>query len=165
MLEIAFGTCDGTGAAINIILGWQPDMVKMWNTQHANEKSIEWFRLMQPFTSMDEGVKLDNSTITPVTANGITVYAGGDEITYDGVTNNRWEDAAGNSVEEVYVDGYFKKTADAAPLYRCYGDRVIPNLIDGAKIKTTEGFTIGTDGININDEQLCWMAIRSIENE
>ena len=165
MQEIVFGTCDGTGAAINVVLGFTPDYVKVWNVQGSIE-SLEWFKAMAPFTgTCDEGVLSKASTDSFLTSDGISAYAGGDEITYDGTTDNRWEDSAGNSAEEVYVDGHFKLTADAAPLYRCFGTRVVPNLIDGAKVKTTEGFTIGAQGdLNVNGEQLCWMAIRELEN-
>ena len=161
MLEIAFGTCDGTGAAINVCLGFIPSYVEVWNMDHANEKMLKWFKQMAINATMDEGISLDNSVTAPVTANGISAYAGGDIIVYDKTTHARWEIAAvgGATAEEVYVDGHYVQDSGGAA-YKCYGDRAEPNKNHGSKVKTAAGFVIGTNGINVDGEQLCWMAIR-----
>jgi hypothetical protein len=162
MINTIFGTCDGTGAAINVSLGFVPSFVKVWNTEHANEKSIEWFKQFALHAAMDEGIKLDNSVIAPITDNGIKAYNGGDIIVFDKTTHNPWEVAAvgGASAEEINIDGSYVRTAGGDAAYRCIGDKIEPNKNHGSQVKTTPGFTIGTDGINIDGEQLCWMAIR-----
>jgi hypothetical protein len=162
MINTIFGTCDGTGAAINVCLGFVPSFVKVWNMEHANEKSLEWFKAFVLMSAMDEGISLDNSVIAPVTANGIAPYAGGDVIAYDKTTHARWELLAvgGATAEETYVDGSYVRTAGGDAAYRCIGDKIEPNKNHGSQVKTTPGFIIGTNGINVDGEQLCWMAIR-----
>jgi len=169
LAEIVHGTCDGTGAAINVCLGFIPNFVKVWNMEDAGnlEPAIEWHRQMALITQMDEGIKLLGITEaamdrTVMAANGIAAYAGGDEIVYDGETDNQWENAAGTVKEEVYVDGHYQRTATGDAAYKCIGDSLVgDNPRDGAKVKTPPGFVIGADGdINVDGEQLCWMAIR-----
>jgi hypothetical protein len=167
-MEIVRGTCDGTGAAINVCLGFIPDYVKVWNMEGSIE-SIEWIREMEIITNIEEGVSSQNSTDAFVAdgGGGIDAYAGGDEIIYDDVTNDRWESItagvpSGTSKEEVYVDGHYKRTAVGDAPYRCYGDRVEPNKNHYAKVKTAKGFTIGNlANLNVDGEQLAWLAIRA----
>lgn len=168
--EIATGTCDGTGAAINVCLGFTPEYVKVWNVEDAGSKLpvLEWMRAMAVFSALDEGVKdtgLDDTDYdrTVMAADGIAAYDGGDELTYDGVTDSRWEDSSGNNAEEVYVDGHYKRDAAGDAAYKCIGDSQIGSSSprDGAKCTTPPGFTIGADAdINVNGEQLIWLAIR-----
>jgi len=168
MVDIVMGTFQGTGAAINVCLGFIPDKVELWNMEDAGnrEPKIEWVKEMAVIAQMDEGIKIHgisdtdfDRTVMP--ANGISAYAGGDEIIYDGVTSIRWEDAAGDSMEEVYVDGHYKRTDVGDAAYRCYGDRVDPNKTHGVKVKTAPGFTLGADSdLNADDEQICFIAYR-----
>lgn len=168
MVDIVMGTCDGTGAAINVCLGFIPDMVELWNMEDAGnrEPKITWVKEMAVIAQMDEGIKEHGISDTDfdrtvMAANGISAYSGGTEITYDGETDNQWESAAAASVEEVYVDGHYKRTSNADAAYRCYGDRACPTLVHGAKVKTTPGFTIGADSdLNADGEQICWIAYR-----
>jgi hypothetical protein len=165
---IVIGECDGTGAAINVCLGFIPRYVKVWNMEEAGDSVpaiIEWLKPMKLVAAIDEGFKQDANpaAIALVAANGISEYAGGDLIIYDGVTNNRWENSAGADVEEVYVDGHYIQSADTDPDYKCIGDSLAGTSSprDGQEFHTPPGFTIGTDGdINVNGEQICWMAIR-----
>jgi len=125
--------------------------------------AVEWFDQQRLITVVDEGIMhegADDSDRQFLTANGISRYNGGDEITYDGVTNNRWENAAGTDVEETYVDGYYQRTATTSAAYQCIGDALCPELRDGSKVRTPMGFTIGTNtDLNANGEQLVWIAI------
>src|SRR5574340_1061373 len=126
-------TCDGTGAAINVCLGFIPKYVKVWNLEDAGSKFpiVEWPNPnFLALSAADEGVKdqdegADNVARTLLAANGISVYAGGDEMIYDGLTNNRWEDSDGNSVEETYVDGWYERDASGDTAYKCYGDKAL----------------------------------------
>jgi len=170
--RIVMGTCDGTGAVINVCLGFIPKYVKVWNLEDAGSKwpSVEWINPdMIAVTAADEGVKDadDGSQVrrTLLAAAGISPYLGGDEIMYDGVTHSRWEDnALAGSVEEVYVDGWYERDAVGDTAYKCIGTKLLgrpPIAADhGIKFKTPAGFTIGTDAdLNADTEQLIWMAI------
>jgi len=39
--EVAYGTCDGTGAQIYVCLGLIPKRVKVWNVDSANFEVLE----------------------------------------------------------------------------------------------------------------------------
>lgn len=177
--SIVMGTCDGTGAAINVCLGFIPSRVEVWNVEDAGTlyPKIDWVRLFKYTSALDEGIKETGTTDSDravVAANGISEYAGGDEMVYD-LANSRWNNAAGSSVEEVYVDGSYAQLHASNPAYRCIGDSIAgkpayddANAVlggvgpyDGAKVKSIEGFTIGTDAdMNANGEQLVWVAYR-----
>jgi hypothetical protein len=172
--QIVFGTCDGTGAAINVCLGFIPSYVKVWNVEDAGtlHPQLEWLRDMSVITAFAQGVKLMGLSDTDMdrvllTTTGIAAYNGGDEIVYDGVTSKRWEAVsatfAGASKEEVYVNGHYRRTAVGDAAYECVGYAIAGTTSPrhGTKVKTTEGFTIGADtDINADGEQLLWMAIR-----
>lgn len=163
--EYAMGTCDGTGAAINVCLGWKPRRVEVRNIEDAGSLApvMTWQEGMELVAATDEGLLLKGLSDTDMdrvatAANGISLYSGGDSIHWDSVSA-RWEDAAGNDVSEKYVDGYFKKVSGGAS-YKCYGDVVDPHR-SGAYLKTAPGFTIGTDAdLNADGEQLIWIAFR-----
>ena len=168
--EVVVGTCDGTGAAINVCLGFIPRYVKVWNMEDAGNKEpvLEWNDQMAVVTQMAEGIVdigIDDTwdrTVQADTDGGIDAYAGGDEIVYDGETDNQWENGAGTVKEEVYVNGHYRKTASGDDDYQCIGDAVVGTPPpDGAKVKTTPGFTIGANtDLNVNGEQLSWVAMR-----
>jgi hypothetical protein len=169
MVDIVMGTCDGTGAAINVCLGFIPDKVELYNMEDAGNKEprIVWIKEMAVITQMDEGIKDvgiadDDFDRTVMAANGISAYAGGDKLVYDGTTDNRWElKADDTNAEEVYVDGHYKRTAAGDVAYKCYGERVCPNQNDGDEVDTAAGFTIGADSdLNADGEQICWVAYR-----
>lgn len=169
--EVVVGTCDGTGAAINVCLGFIPRYCKVWNMEDAGnlEPVLEWTDQMALITQMAEGIidvgisdaDFDRSVLAD-TDGGIDAYEGGDEIVYDGVTDNQWEDSGGTVKEEVYVDGHYRRTAATDAAYKCIGDSIIgDNPNDGDKVKTPPGFTIGANAnLNVNGEQICWVAFR-----
>lgn len=77
------GTVTGTGAAINVSLGWQPDYVKVMNIADAGnlDPIIEWTSDMPAAAGMKFLRIVDNATTANkshayVTSNGITAYAG-----------------------------------------------------------------------------------------
>ena len=168
--NIVIGTCDGTGAVINVCLGFIPRFVMIINMEDAGSKLpvAYWMDAFAVISALDEGFKetgLSDTDFdrTVLAASGIAAYAGGDEINYDGVTNNRWENAAAADVEEVYVNGHYRRTSGSAAAYQCIGDAIIGSAAprNGATVKTTPGFTIGADAdLNADGEQLAWMAIR-----
>lgn len=169
--RIVMGTCDGTGAAINVCLGFVPKYVKLWNLEDAGSKwpSCEWINPdFIAITAADEGVlDADDGTQvrrTLLASAGISPYNGGDEMIYDGVTSNRWEDAAGTSVEETYVDGWYERDAVGDTAYKCVGTRLLgrtPTPADnGSRFKAPAGFKIGTNAdLNADTEQLVWLAM------
>lgn len=169
--QVVFGTCDGTGVAINVCLGFIPRYVKVWNKEDAGTllPIAEWCRDFALTSAQDEGILHKGISDTDfdrevLTTAGISAYAGGDEIQYDATSGN-WEVTtnfpAGASVEELYVDGLYEREATTDPAYRCIGDRICPELRHGAKVKTPQGFTIGTNAnLNADGEQLTWMVIR-----
>jgi len=143
--------------------------VKVWNVDDTTDLPMaEWLSGFGIITAIDEGIKqktLGTPVFSLLTSAGISAYAGGDQIQYDKDNNARWETvsatSAGTSVEEVYVDGEYERTAAANAAYRCIGDVLCPERYHGAKVHTTKGFTIGTDGdLNVDGQQLFWMVIR-----
>lgn len=172
--QIIFGTCDGTGAAINVCLGFIPRYVKVWNMEDAGTllPTLEWTKQQSFVAAVDEGIKntgisgMDFNRVV-MTANGISAYNGGDQIRYDLDSSGRWELTTGtafpggNSAEEVYVDGQYEKVAATDAAYQCIGDVICPELYHGAIVTTTKGFTIGADAdVNVDGEQLAWMVMR-----
>lgn len=166
----ARGTCDGTGAAINVCLGFVPKKVIVKNFEDAGGlyPYLEWDAMDALVAAIAEGIKtmglsdLDFDRVPLAdAAGGIDPYDGGDELTYDGVTNNRWEDSTGADASEAFVDGNYERAATTDAAYKCIGTSIFgaatpPN---GAKVKTPAGFTIGLDAdINVNGEQLTWEA-------
>jgi hypothetical protein len=162
--DIAFGTCDGTDAAINVILGWQPRRVEVRNLDNAAQQIVTWQKGMELVSAeaaglLDTGISDTDYDRTVLAATyGISMYAGGDLIKWDSVSA-RWETAAGVAIAEVYVDGHYQQASGGAA-YKCYGDCVDPNRT-GVLVTTGEGFTIAAGCVANNDgEQLIWMAIR-----
>ncbi|MBP2230822.1 hypothetical protein J2847_004131 [Azospirillum agricola] len=81
--NIRTGTVNGTGAAINVSLGWQPDYVKVMNIADAGalDAIIEWTVDMPAAAGMKYLRIVDNATTTNkshayVTSGGISAYAG-----------------------------------------------------------------------------------------
>lgn len=72
MEQFRCGTQDGTGAAINIELGWQPDLIVVQNNEAADFTRMEWQKGM----TAAHGLKTVTSTNTLVTSNGLSLYSG-----------------------------------------------------------------------------------------
>lgn len=66
------GTQDGTGAAINIELGWLPDHVVVQNWEAADFARLEWYTGMAAAAA----IKTATSTKSLLTTLGISQYAG-----------------------------------------------------------------------------------------
>jgi hypothetical protein len=164
---VVHGTCDGTGAAINVCLGFIPRHVRVINAEDAGSlmADVEWWKGMKVISALDEGILLeggDDCDRQLLATGGISEYAGGDEIVFDSAGGN-WVDNLTdlNSKEEVYVNGHYERDATTDPAYQCYGDAVDPNPKHGMKVKTPPGFKIGTNAdLNVNGEQLLWIATR-----
>ena len=61
------GTCDGTGAAINVICGFTPSRVRVWNIQDTvAESMIEWTKTMSLEAATAEGIKRYKPTVADV---------------------------------------------------------------------------------------------------
>jgi hypothetical protein len=65
------GTVEGTGAAINVVVGFKPDYVKIANTEDGDTID-EWFRGMAAGTSITN----TSAAVATRAANGITAYEG-----------------------------------------------------------------------------------------
>lgn len=80
MQNIVIGTYTGTGAAINLPLGFTPDYVEVYNVTDGDDK-WEWFSSMTDGHALWQRSVTDNLTtglagMTRITANGVTPYAG-----------------------------------------------------------------------------------------
>lgn len=82
--QFAAGSVEGTGAAINVQLGFIPVYVKCYNHDDAGSAapSVEWW------TGMGAGHGLKNTTDTQakITTGGISEYAGADGTASKGFT-------------------------------------------------------------------------------
>lgn len=102
--HIAQGTIAGTGAAINVSLGFIPQHVRIINQTKLSE--YNWF------SSMDDAAALKQvtaGTISAITADGISRYAGTSGATGAGFTIGT--DARLNANNDVIH--YFAFSADA----------------------------------------------------
>lgn len=66
------GSQDGTGAAINISIGWIPDKVEVQNWEAADFARLEWYTGMAAASA----IKTVTSTKSAITTLGISAYAG-----------------------------------------------------------------------------------------
>ena len=81
--NVIVGSVAGTGAALNVSLGFVPSYVKVFNPNDAGSlfPSMEWFNGMatasgfKSLKSVDSGAT-GNASSNYVTTNGITAYAG-----------------------------------------------------------------------------------------
>ena len=176
------GTCDGTGAAINVCLGFIPSRVVVTNLDSAVLAEITWSNLFKHVAAIDEGIlrtTITDSDLIKEAANGIAEYAGGDTVIYS-TAGGHWHKADNSTnAEEIYVDGAYELLHASNPAFRAFGDAVVgkPRYdaanaltggalpLDGTKLVTTEGFTIKAAGgtntvLNVDGEQLGWIAFR-----
>lgn len=80
MNEIKTGTYTGTGAAINISLGFKPNHVRVVNVTDG-DIAWEWFQGMTAGHALQSISVVDNATsgaagMSRITSNGISQYAG-----------------------------------------------------------------------------------------
>jgi len=172
--KIVFGTCDGTGADINVCLGFKPAYVKLLNLEDGGSlfPSLEFWAAMTAITAFAEGIKeLTGTTyrqISGLTTTGIRAYAGGTKLQWS-KAHGHWVvvgDLSLADVSEVYVDGKYQRKASTDAAYKNAATAILghtpTDADDGAIVTMEEGFTIdgGSDAdINVDTEQLIWMAI------
>lgn len=84
-MQIKVGSVAGTGAAINVSIGFKPKQVKVFNPNDAGGlfPTIEWFEGMAAASGFKTKVVVDsgvtgNKSSDYVTSNGISQYAGSD---------------------------------------------------------------------------------------
>lgn len=70
MNEVKVGTFTGTGAALNISIGWIPDYVRIINVTDG-DITHEWFKGMTDGTSVDTG-----AAVAANAADGVSDYEG-----------------------------------------------------------------------------------------
>ena len=87
MNEFATGSVEGTGAAINVSLGFKPTYVKCYNIDDAGAlaPTVEWFEGMTAGHGLKGlGIADDGTTSAvsqaAITSNGISQYAGTDSV-------------------------------------------------------------------------------------
>lgn len=75
LANTVFGSQDGTGAAIDIELGFIPSHVMVLNTESATMEQLDWYAGM----SNGHAIKTVTGTVarTKITSNGITPLGGG----------------------------------------------------------------------------------------
>ena len=83
MDNFATGTQDGTGASIDIALGWIPDYVVVQNWEATDYGRLEWYKGMTD----GHAIKLLNGTdrdLSKITSLGITTFGAGASDTFKG---------------------------------------------------------------------------------
>lgn len=70
--NFASGTLDGTGAAMNIEIGWQPDRIEVQNIEAADFAKLVWLKGM----TAAHAIKTVTSTNSMITSLGVSLYAG-----------------------------------------------------------------------------------------
>lgn len=88
--NIKIGSYVGTGAAVNVSLGFEPDYIKIWN-ETDGDSSWEFFDGMTAAHAL-QSVNNAATQFSRITANGISRYAG-DATNAEGFT-------AGSAVSE-----------------------------------------------------------------
>ena len=73
MQNIRKGTVTGTGAAINVSLGFYPDKVELYNVTDAKKGSLVWLSTMANASGFKN---LNDAYQAQITTNGISPYAG-----------------------------------------------------------------------------------------
>ncbi len=84
MNENKTGTYTGTGAAINIALGFKPTYVRIWNITDG-DICWEWFNGMTAGHALQQA-NHDTAQNSRITSNGISQYAGVAGTTPEGFT-------------------------------------------------------------------------------
>lgn len=82
--NIKVGTTTGTGAALNIPLGFAPAYVKVWNITDG-DIIHEWYTGMTDGHALQSGNHA-STQFSRITSNGISAYAGSDASAAIGIT-------------------------------------------------------------------------------
>lgn len=72
--RFAVGTVVGTGATINVICGFKPRYIKIYNFTSATFETCEWWYGMTAYY----GLKQKNSVFSQLTSLGLAQYSGTD---------------------------------------------------------------------------------------
>jgi hypothetical protein len=80
MDNFATGTQDGTGASIDIALGWMPDYVEVLNWEASDFCEVSWSVGMAAASA----IKRLTSTFSKISSLGITVFGTGATDTFKG---------------------------------------------------------------------------------
>lgn len=104
--NIVIGSYTGTGAAVNVSLGFVPDHLEIYNGTDGDDR-WEWFNGMTAAHALYQRSVTDNATsgnpgMSRITANGITAYAGSSSAS-PGFT-------AGTALSESGKTFYYKAT-------------------------------------------------------
>jgi len=78
--SIEIGTYEGTGAAINIELGWTPEYIRVVNVEDG-DAGWEWFAGMTDGhaiaqVSIEDDGTTGAASLAPITSNGVSALAG-----------------------------------------------------------------------------------------
>lgn len=76
--NIKVGTYEGTGAAVNIALGFVPDYMRIWNVEDG-DISWEWFNGMTAAYACQTTNHADTQ-LSVITSNGFTEYVGSSTV-------------------------------------------------------------------------------------
>lgn len=74
MANVKIGTYTGTGAAINVSLGFTPGYILIWNVTDG-DSSWEWFNGLGAADAL-QSVNNASTQFSLITSNGIDLYAG-----------------------------------------------------------------------------------------
>jgi len=81
--QVAAGTVTGTGAAINVVLGFTPRYVEVVNVASGGLVTAKWFQGMAAASAVKQAAA---GTTSVITSNGISEYAGSAGVESKGFT-------------------------------------------------------------------------------
>lgn len=158
------GTFNGTGAALNVGIGFLPSEVRIRNIENAEDYYIEWSINMRSAECI-EGIRLagdDAAAIsrTPLTkGNGIVIYRGGDIMTSastsyiveDPDTDKR-DAGTGDTIDTWTLGNATNFTgnwnAECSTTYVGEGSRICVDAGDGGKWSTVTALTSNGEAAN-----------------
>lgn len=82
--EIKTGSYAGTGAAVNVSLGFVPDYIRVVN-ETDGDIAWEWFRGMTDGHAL-QAANSDLTQLSKITSNGISAFAGAEAVSAVGFT-------------------------------------------------------------------------------
>lgn len=182
-LQIATGTITGTGAAINVGIGFVPQYVKVYNPNDSHSKwaTMEWFAGMPDGHGL-KGLKVVDSGSTgdasqaKITSKGISAYAGsGMPVALSGtvavsagsavVTGTSTRFTTELKVNDlINIGGELRRVVDIASATSLTVDQKYAAAQSGVtalnQAGVTKGFTIGADAdLNASGEVMHYFAI------
>lgn len=183
MIETVTGQVTGTGAAINVSIGFIPSYVKVFNPNDAGSlyATLEWWNGMAAASGLKTMKVVDsgatgNASSNYVTSGGISTYAGGaPPVTMSGtvavsanspvVTGTSTHFTTECAVRQVInIGGINRKilyiTSDTSMTMEIAYDAAQSGVTALNQSGLAKGFTIGTDAdINASGEGLVYIAV------